>query len=50
MQDVLLPHEIEWLERQQHLPTAVTQVMPAFIPGMLFYFRLMPVDISTWRL
>ena len=26
MQDVLLPHEIEWLEKQQHRPNAATQV------------------------
>ena len=26
LQDVLTVHEIEWLERQQHVPNAVTQV------------------------
>lgn len=26
LQDVLLPHEIEWLEKQQHRPNAATQV------------------------
>lgn len=26
LQDVLLPHELEWLHQQPHFPTAVTQV------------------------
>ncbi len=26
LQDVLLPHEIEWLEKQPHRPNAATQV------------------------
>ncbi len=26
LQDVLLPHEIEWLEKQQHRPNAASQV------------------------
>ena len=30
LQDVLTVHEIEWLERQQHVPNAVTQVCSCF--------------------
>ena len=26
LQDVLLPHELDWLHLQPHFPTAVTQV------------------------
>ncbi|KAK9908952.1 hypothetical protein WJX75_005092 [Coccomyxa subellipsoidea] len=31
LEDVLLPHELQWLHRQQHFPVATTQVLSAAV-------------------